>query len=82
MIYREAADNMRDEIIDQHIRYTRVVRPAKDEFREPTIIYTGKHNGPRGDDISVISQAGYTMHKYFLTREKYKKHYRHTVKAI
>lgn len=77
MVYREAADNMRDEVMDQHRRYTRIVRPSKDELKEPTIIYSAKHNGPNGDDITVISQATNTMHKYWLTREKNRKLHRH-----
>jgi len=80
MIYREGAENMRDIIIDQHTRYTRFVRPAKDEFGEPTIIYTAKHNGP-GDDLTLLSQAVPTQAKYFLTREKYKPYHRHVVKT-
>ena len=80
MVYREAAEHIRDVIIDQHVRYTRFVRPSKDEFKEPTIIYTAKHNGP-GDDLTVMSQAVPTMRKYFMTREKYKKWHRHVLRA-
>ena len=65
-----SADEMKEEMIQQLLNYSRILKPSNDIHRPPTEIYSGK-SGHGYDDHVIALQLNYVMKNRFHDSEKY-----------
>ena len=62
---------MRQELLEQLLNYSRIIIPSKDIHKAPTELYGGKR-GYGYDDLAITVQLGALMKKRFIHSDKYK----------
>ena len=65
-----SADEMKEEIIQQLLNYSRILKPSNDPHKAPTEIYGGK-SGHGYDDHVIALQLNYVMKNRFNDTQKY-----------
>ncbi len=68
-------EDMKGEIIDQLLNFSRIIKPSKDIHRPPTEIYSGKSGHGFDDHVIALMLNLVMMGRFFTRREAYSKWY-------
>lgn len=69
---KKVYDDVRNEIVEELVYYTRIVKPSKDPFEQPKEIFSGK-KGYGTDDLAIAIMLNLIMERRFYASDKYKK---------